>query len=627
VLEAVVLWAGLGGVLLYLYGLAEGPWLADLPADRREVARLVRTVAVSTTATVVTAVYVLWRTVPSLRRTLAVGTGQGTGVQLARESLTRWLVSLRWVALLVLAPIVVVTTMGGLVPARSALPLWGGVAALFLVNTVLVLVDRRLRATPQVLIAQVAVDGLLLAWLVHHAGGVANPFAGIFAFHAVIAGIVLGPRGAKSVIAGLTLLVVALTAMEASGLWAPACVSGLDGVCRHPEELHLLASGLGIGILVAGCGGFVVALMGAVQRERDRLATARLELSEEREKLRSIIDCMADAVVFAGPDGGIRLLNHAALALWPDGPPDRGSLRVCHSDATWQRLLAKLADPAEREEHPTLVVGARSYEPTYARVLDEQGRLKGVVMVARDITERLEAQGWRMREERMAVVGKLAAALAHELNNPLGSIALFTQHALKKVPADDPLADHLQTVLRNASLCSKHVRDLLTYARQRPAERVAMEPRRLLSEVERTLQPHAERTGVRITARTHGDVPERMIGDPDQLRQVLVNLGINGIDAMGDGGVLALEVRGDGHGAVCFEVVDGGTGIPEEELEHIFSAFHTTKAEGTGLGLAVAFDIVRDHGGRIEVHSQVGRGSRFKVRVPVGEPSTREAVA
>jgi hypothetical protein len=79
VLEAVVLWAGLGGVLLYLYGLAEGPWLADLPADRREVARLVRTVAVSTTATVVTAVYVLWRTVPSLRRTLAVGTGQGTG--------------------------------------------------------------------------------------------------------------------------------------------------------------------------------------------------------------------------------------------------------------------------------------------------------------------------------------------------------------------------------------------------------------------------------------------------------------------------------------------------------------------------------------------------------------------
>jgi signal transduction histidine kinase len=628
VLEAVLLGAGLGVVLLYVYGLVEAFWLADLPPHKREVARLVRTVAISMTGTVVTAVYVLWRTVPTLRRTLAEGSGAASGGGLARESLSRWFISLRWVALLVLAPVVVVATVGGLVPESSAMPLWIAVAVLFLANTALSLLDPRLRAAPQVFVAQVALDGILLAWLLHHAGGLANPFAGILAFHAVIAGIVLDPRRAKAVIGGLALLVIALTGLEASGALEPACVSGFDGICRHPDELHLLAAGLGTAILVAGCGGFVVALMGAVRRERDQLAIAREELTEEREKLRSIIDCMADAVVFAGPDGQIRLLNHSALALWAEGPPHSGSLRVCHSDATWQLLLAKLAAPGEREAHPLLTVGSRTYEPNYARVLDPQGQLRGVVMVARDVTERLQAQSWRMREERMAVVGKLAAALAHELNNPLGSIALFTQHALKKLPADDPLTEHLETVLRNANQCSKHVRDLLTYARQRPPEQAPLDPARLLADVERTLGPHAERAGARMRVVIHPGTPASMVADAGQLRQVLVNLGLNGIEAMPEGGALTLEAMADGPGDICFAVADEGTGIAPEEREHIFSAFHTTKAEGTGLGLAVAADIARAHGGRIELQSEVGEGSTFRVRLPVGDSvAPKEAVA
>ncbi|MFW6066765.1 MAG: sensor histidine kinase [Myxococcota bacterium] len=625
VLEAVLVWLGLGILMLYVYRLVEGTWFADLPDDKRELARLVRSVAISITATVATAVYVLWRAVPSLRRTLIdEAAAERTST---RERLAEWLVSLRWVALLVLAPIVVLSTTGGFVPPASALPLWVGVAALFLVNTLLVLLRRDLRATPHVFVAQVFLDTGVLAWLVHHAGGMANPFAGIFAFHAVIAGIVLAPRLAGAVIGAMTLFVAAVTMAEAGGLAVPACVTGFDGICRQPDALHVLASGLGVAILVAGCGLFVVALVGAVRRERDRLGAARQELAEEREKLRSIIDCMADAVVFSDSEGRIRLLNHAALHLWPEGPPESRNLRVCHNPESWQRMLDKLANPAKLESHPILEVGERAFEPNYARVMDDHGNLRGVVMVARDVTDRLEAQKWRMREERMAVVGKLAAALAHELNNPLGSIALFTQHALKKLPDDDPLREHLQTVLRNANLCSKHVRDLLAYARQRPPERGTLDPREILEQVMATLAPKAERSGVRVAVEVAPDAPARMVGDADQLRQVLVNLGLNGIEAMDRGGTLMLAVAPEGPADVRFEVADEGCGIPEDQRELVFSAFHTTKAEGTGLGLAVASDIVRAHGGRIEVRERTGGGTVFSVWLPLNQPQEREAAA
>jgi signal transduction histidine kinase len=327
---------------------------------------------------------------------------------------------------------------------------------------------------------------------------------------------------------------------------------------------------------------------------------------------------MADAVLFVSPDGQFRLRNRAA-----DGMPG-GDLRTCHPLEKWDLLVAKIAAPELVELHPIFQVNGRSYEANYARVSDADGKLHGVVMVARDVTERIETQKWRMQEERLSVVGKLAAGLAHELNNPLAAIALFAQHALAEVNPADRLSEYLGTVLRNANLCKKIVRDLLEYARQRPPERGQIAMSELLGDVVRTLQPHAQASGIAVRCEMETKPDFLFYGDADQLRQVLVNLGLNGIEAMPHRGALTFRLTVLPGGSVQIEVSDTGVGIPPQDQERIFNAFHTTKPEGTGLGLTVARDLVTAHGGTLRLKSTPGLGSTFIVTLPGEE---RDAVA
>ena len=559
---------------------------------------------------------------PERRRVLEALRLPTDGLSRRAGSVARWLVALRWIALLVLVPIVATATSGDYVADSSIGPLWLGTGALLVFNAVATFSPReRLGSTPG-LTLQVFFDASVLAFLVHHVGGMANPFAGLFVFHVVIAGIVLDHRPALRVAIGISALVATATLLEATRVLEPGCVRALDGICEPPDALHIAVSGIGILILVAGSATFVIALVGRLRREGAHLARAREAVGQEREKLSSVVECMADAVVFADPAGNIVLRNRAATALWPDGPPAREDLRVCHNAETWERLLGVLQDPAAMETHPLLEVGDRVYEATYGRVCDDADTLRGVVMVARDVTGRREEQEWRMKEERMSVVGKLAANLAHELNNPLGAISLYSQHALGKLDPGDPLHDHVETIRRNADLCKVTVRDLLDYARQRAPERRQVAVATLVGDAVRTLGPAAERAGVAMLVSTEVADAE-VFGDPQQLGQVLVNLGLNAIEAMTTGGELRFGARRGGD-LLWLEVRDTGPGIPEEDRERVFDAFYTTKTEGTGLGLAVVRDIVTVHGGTVELSWPAEGGAAFAFSVPTAASDAGE---
>jgi signal transduction histidine kinase len=542
---------------------------------------------------------------PALRR-LVRPLDERVGDVAARQAHAAWIIGLRWIALMAVAVVVAVATdLDGRLAPEAAPRLWGGVAALLLATVAWTLLGARRGASATALAAAIGGDVLLIGWLVHAAGGMANPFAGIFAFHGILAAVVLPRRGGLAA-GAIAAFVLGLTAVEAGGALPPLPLGALGA-----DAATIAGGGVAVALLVLGGALLAGAVASSLHHERDRLEAASDRLRVERETLQSIVDCMGDAVVFADRDGRIALRNRAAQALWAERPP-AGSLRVCHSDATWARLLAKLADPAEKEPHPTLVVGGRSYEASYARVREPDGRLSGVVMVARDVTERLAAQAWRMREERMAVVGKLAAGVAHEINNPLGAIALFARHALKALPAGHPLVENLETIGRNADACKRVVKDLLGYARQRPPEHRTLALREALDDAARTLRAPADRAGVEVRVEAE-EISAR--ADGDQLHQVLVNLGLNAIEAMPAGGTLRLAGAA-APGGVRLEIHDSGVGIPAAERERIFTAFYTTKPEGTGLGLAVVRDLVDAHGGRVEVASEPGRGTTFTVFLP-----------
>jgi signal transduction histidine kinase/DNA-binding response OmpR family regulator len=231
-----------------------------------------------------------------------------------------------------------------------------------------------------------------------------------------------------------------------------------------------------------------------------------------------------------------------------------------------------------------------------------------------------EAQGQLIQSEKLASVGKLAAGVAHEINNPIGVILGFAQVLLKRTPEDDPMHRPLSVIEREGVRCKNIVQDLLDFARQnKPA------PRRLnvngVIEAAVNLMEHqANSERVTVIKGYAPDLPD-VIADENQLQQVFFNIVLNAYQAMPEGGQLRITSRVVGNEVqAIFD--DSGTGIPQENMRHVFDPFFTTKevGQGTGLGLSVSYGIVQQHGGTIEVSSVNGSGATFIVKLPAVEP-------
>jgi two-component system NtrC family sensor kinase len=242
------------------------------------------------------------------------------------------------------------------------------------------------------------------------------------------------------------------------------------------------------------------------------------------------------------------------------------------------------------------------------------------VLVARDVTDRAALERRLMHDEQMSVVGKLAAAVAHEINNPIGVVVLYSQHALAALPPDNPVYPHLEIIRRNADGCRSIVEGLLKLARPHRPERRPVDLRQLCRETMDSVRPLALRAGVRISGGGHHNgVPIWTQADAAMLRQAVLNLAVNAIEAAGEGdevSIAAYDTQDRDVAAQAIEVRDTGAGITPGDLDQLFQPFFTTKPAGTGLGLSVAENIVRSHEGRIEVESTVGTGTTFRIVLP-----------
>jgi two-component system NtrC family sensor kinase len=282
------------------------------------------------------------------------------------------------------------------------------------------------------------------------------------------------------------------------------------------------------------------------------------------------------------------------------------------------RPIAELADANRRLAQGEMAVRVQPYGNGELAVL---GRSFNTMIETLQKTQQELIQN-----EKLASMGQLAAGVAHELNNPLGTILLFSDLIYKDTAAKDPHRDDLKMILNEANRCKRIVADLLNFARQQEVLTQQIDIHGLLNQVIETisLQPIFEK--VKVVCH-YNQAVSVMQADPAQLQQVFINLFNNAAEAMENGGVITISTRPVDNQWIEIRISDTGCGIPEDKLNKLFTPFFTTKpsGKGTGLGLSIVYGIIKMHRGQIHVESEVGQGTTFiltlPVRLPVGQPT------
>jgi len=219
------------------------------------------------------------------------------------------------------------------------------------------------------------------------------------------------------------------------------------------------------------------------------------------------------------------------------------------------------------------------------------------------------------RAAQFATVGELAAGIAHEIKNPVAGITSGVDLLAHRAEGDPGAEDTLAQMKVHLGQIETSVNDLLSYARPRNPDIVRTDPAQIVDESLSLLAAQAQASGVKVRRVVDSGVPSVTV-DPTQITHAVLNLSLNAIQAMPDGGELTIHVGNDREN-VRIEVIDTGTGIPEDLLQQIFRPFFTTKHRGSGLGLAITRGIVERHGGRLEAESKTGIGSKFVLVLPI----------
>ncbi len=239
--------------------------------------------------------------------------------------------------------------------------------------------------------------------------------------------------------------------------------------------------------------------------------------------------------------------------------------------------------------------------------------------VEQELEERVQQRTRQLLQaSKMAAIGRLAAGVAHEINNPLAVILAFAQGLARRVERTHPeLSMPIASILRESTRCKDLVAQLLTFSRVSQRRSDAVDVPALLENVAPLLATRARTQGTSLAVEVVAPVPE-VTGDRAQLEQVLINLGVNAFDALGQGGSVRLRAALSG-AVVAIDVTDDGPGMPDDVKSRIFEPFFTTKAvgKGTGLGLSLSYEVVQQHGGDLLVDSAPGKGTTMSVRLPV----------
>jgi nitrogen-specific signal transduction histidine kinase len=372
-----------------------------------------------------------------------------------------------------------------------------------------------------------------------------------------------------------------------------------------------------------------------------RLQTAEEEIRLERDRLNLIMRSVPNPIILLDIDNQPIVMNHEALRMFQSssvaGQHVRSAQICITNEAKFTSFVSQLRlDPAQGMIGELVLTDPDSREPltmsvTSTEVRDELGAVAATVSVMQDVSRLRELERRRIEQilfdsEKLAATGRLAASIAHEINNPLEAIKNALYLLTHKIAADDPNAKFLEIATKETDRVARILRQMLGFYRAPKMEPTNIN--NLIEESEALVEKHLRQNRIRLENDLDPALP-LVIASADQLKQVLLNLMLNGQQAMPTGGTIFVSTRVS-HGAdpeflmsesVHVQIRDTGNGIAEEHLPHIFEPFFSTKDEkGTGLGLWVSQGIVQAHGGSIKLRSRQGRGTTFSVALPIAGP-------
>jgi two-component system sensor histidine kinase HydH len=252
-----------------------------------------------------------------------------------------------------------------------------------------------------------------------------------------------------------------------------------------------------------------------------------------------------------------------------------------------------------------------------APLKDEMGRGMGSVLLLRDLREIRDLQEKVRRSERLASLGRLAAGVAHEIRNPLSSIRGFAQFFVQRFKGQEKEQEYASIMVKEVDRLNRVIAELLDFARPREPQRELHSLENVFDHSLRLLEPELGKRKVKVEKEYEPGLPPVRV-DRDQLSQAFLNLLLNSLESIDGGGKIQVEMKKSGsQPSIEITISDTGKGIPQEDLGKIFDPFFSTKRKGTGLGLAIVHQIVENHGGDITVDSREGKGTTFRITLPV----------
>jgi two-component system sensor histidine kinase PilS (NtrC family) len=468
--------------------------------------------------------------------------------------------------------------------------------------------------------AQIFCDVLLVTWLTAMRGDLHSPYVALYIVIISAAGIFLGVRGALITSVGCA---VCYTFVVFAGAFGWSGAGGGDVTAASVPEM---IGNVGLHDIAF----FVVGLLASRLAERQahsevQLIEAKHALADLRALHERIVESIRSGLVTTDLDGLIYTFNAAAEEITGyTAEALRGedvSILFGALDPKVEESLraAEAGAASPRYEADCLTADGLRLRLGYSifPLFGETGARTGLVITFQDLTQVRALEETSRRQDRLAAVGRVAAGIAHEIRNPLAAMRGSIQVLRSEMNGDPGQAELMEIVLRESDRLNHIITDFLTYARPRPVSLADTDLREPLRETFTLLRHSPETRDGHAIEEDFPEEPVRVQADAAGLRQVFWNLARNALSAMPTGGRLRVELqRPTNHGRVRITFTDTGQGMSPEQVERLFEPFSSSTTGGTGLGLSIVYQIIRDHGGTINVRSREGHGTTIIIELP-----------